>query len=181
MSGRTAKAARRSEATRTAETDAALEAIWARIPDAGCEGLCADSCGPIGMSEAERARIRRRHGLLIRDAETKPGTLECPALADGRCSVYEDRPILCRSWASVEAMPRPHGCEPAGGRLPDAAVVALFTAARDLDGTRRPDGQLLQAVHADPAASRLLARAMRGDRSAYPALAAAIRAVQNDT
>jgi hypothetical protein len=32
---------------RTAEGE--LRTLWALIPNAGCLGLCVDSCGPIGM------------------------------------------------------------------------------------------------------------------------------------
>jgi Fe-S-cluster containining protein len=37
----------------------------------------------------------------------------CPALADGRCTVYEDRPTICRLWGAAQSMPCPHGCTPA--------------------------------------------------------------------
>jgi hypothetical protein len=162
-------------------TDAAIDAVWARVPDAGCKGLCSDCCGPIAMSDAERDRIRRRHGITIRDAEAKPGTLECPALGpDRRCTVYDDRPTICRLWASVAALPCPHGCTPPGGHLTDAQAALALAAAQDLDGTNRPDDILITAVTADPTAGPLLARAMRGDRSIYPALAAAVQHVMED-
>lgn len=31
------------------------KALWARVPDAGCKGLCQEACGPIGMTEVEAA------------------------------------------------------------------------------------------------------------------------------
>lgn len=174
MNGRAAKVSRRGEAARVAALDARIEAIWARIPDAGCKGLCSDSCGPIGMSDAERDRIARRHGVTIRHAETKPGTLNCPALDGGRCSVYADRPAVCRSWGAVEALPCPHGCQPAAGRLTDAEAADVMRASLALDGRDPIPAWMVGAVTADPVAGPLFSRAMRGDRSAYPALADAV-------
>jgi hypothetical protein len=172
VSGRTAKAARREAATRAADLDATLDAIWARIPDAGCKGLCQDCCGPIGMSEVERDRIHRRHGLTIRDAETKPGTLDCPALgSDGACQVYGDRPTVCRLWGSVEALPCPHGCTPLAGRLPDVDSTRILGETLALDGPRTRDHSLAATLAADPDIAPLYARAMRGDRSVYGQLA----------
>lgn len=146
MSGRQAKAARRA-------LDETLDALWARVPNAGCQGLCADACGPIGMSEVERDRIRRRHGVVIEDAATAPGTLDCPALVGGRCSVYADRPMVCRVWGVIDPLPCPHGCLPLGGRLSDAAGAELMRAALALDGPGRTvvDPGVLERVAADQA------------------------------
>lgn len=178
MSGRTAKAARRAASARSAVQDVAIEAVWARVPDAGCKGLCQDCCGPIGMSEAERARIARRHGLTIRDAETQPGTSNCPALTDGTCRVYPDRPTVCRLWGASAVMPCPHGCIPAVGHLSPADSARIMRDSIAIDGSRAgvPPG-LLEQVVTHPVAGPLFSAAMRGDRTAYPALAATIRPI----
>lgn len=101
-----------------------IEQVWAMIPDSNCKGLCVDSCGPIGGSPVE-IRMLRQHGIEVENVvdalfnvvimgnEAK----DCPALVDGRCSVYEVRPTVCRLWGSADDMPCPHGCEPEGGRL----------------------------------------------------------------
>lgn len=99
-----------------------FDQLYAQIPDVQCKGLCHDSCGPIDMHPYERARIRQAGvsipppgqalaQLVIGDGYT------CPALADGRCSVYELRPTICRAWGASEAMPCEHGCRPAAGEL----------------------------------------------------------------
>jgi hypothetical protein len=54
------------------------------------------------------------------------GDYTCPALKDGRCSVYDVRPTLCRLWGVVEDMPCPWGCVPDGGRLPSIIGQALL-------------------------------------------------------
>lgn len=100
-----------------------LKAVWAEIPDVGCKGHCIESCGPIGASPLE-LRILAARGVLIRDYWDSltdfamTGTAQtCPALVNGRCSVYEVRPTVCRLWGAVDAMPCEWGCVPHGGRL----------------------------------------------------------------
>ncbi|WP_353653664.1 YkgJ family cysteine cluster protein [Mycobacterium sp. DL99] len=103
-----------------------LERIYRSVPTVACKGLCAEACGPIGMSEEERRRLLKR-GVLI------DGSLECPALVDDRCSVYEDRPLICRLWGAVESMPCPHGCEVTPGLLMDAGAHSLIGRSLRLD------------------------------------------------
>lgn len=119
----------------TGDQRARLRAVWEKIPDVGCKGLCADYCGPIGASRLE-VRMLERRGVRLPDVrvvverwvnvldggdpEGRPDDevqLACPALVDGRCSVYDIRPTVCRLWGATDPMPCPHGCEPNGGRL----------------------------------------------------------------
>ncbi|GAA0918954.1 hypothetical protein GCM10009560_16240 [Nonomuraea longicatena] len=101
--------------------DARLAALYAQVPDVGCRGLCQESCGPIGMSPREHQRIREA-GYRIPTAQRAleqllEGGYQCPALEDGKCSVYEapGRPMLCRLWGAVDSpvMLCEHGCRPA--------------------------------------------------------------------
>lgn len=96
---------------------AALDELYAEIPDTGCKGLCVEACGPIGMTPLERQRIADRGTAL--PLLGKPTDGACTALSEGRCAVYECRPTICRLWGAVESLPCPHGCVPDGGRLPD--------------------------------------------------------------
>jgi hypothetical protein len=95
----------------------AITDIWSAIPPVACKGLCQDSCGPIAMSNDEDSRIRRR-GFEIPPMAEALAALDrgedyyCPALVDGSCAVYEDRPTICRLWGVTESMPCPHGCTP---------------------------------------------------------------------
>ncbi len=94
-----------------------LEDLYGRIPAVDCKGLCVDSCGPIAMSKAEDARLRDL-GVTIPPMAEAVAALErgddysCPALDEGRCRVYPDRPTICRLWGATESMPCPHGCTP---------------------------------------------------------------------
>src|SRR5579875_849678 len=95
-----------------------LADVYARIPEIECKGLCEDSCGPIAMSVEEDARLRAR-GVVIPPMLEAVAAIDrgedyyCPALQDRRCTVYEDRPAICRLWGATESMPCPHGCTPA--------------------------------------------------------------------
>jgi len=85
-----------------------LDRAYALVPSANCKGLCQESCGPIVPSFAEAARIKERHGKVV-DFDRK--TLRCTLLVNGKCSVYADRPLLCRLFGVVEKMPCTFGCD----------------------------------------------------------------------
>lgn len=106
----------------------ALEAIYARLPEMQCRGLCQESCGPIGMAAVEASAIRSKHGAL----PVAGSDLTCSALANGRCSIYADRPLICRLWGVVERMACPWGCVPEGGRITDAEAYAALSAVEAL-------------------------------------------------
>jgi hypothetical protein len=115
-----------------------LDDVYRRIPDVECKGLCIDSCGPIAMSKAEDARLREL-GVAVPPMAEAVAALErgddyyCPALNDGRCSVYEHRPAICRLWGATESMPCPHGCTPPNA-LTQAESHELLLLAADAGG-----------------------------------------------
>lgn len=82
---------------------------WLKVPSIECKGLCVDSCGPIIMSGLEADRIDKENGRTI---TYDPDTLKCSELADGRCGIYDDRPLICRMWGVAEEMPCVFGCVP---------------------------------------------------------------------
>lgn len=113
-----------------AEVLAALDAVYAALPNPHCRGLCADSCHNPTATAVERRRITDAGGptlrppilvaQLRREAPAHGGKLfgdhtRCPALsALGTCTVYADRPLLCRAFGAV-ATPNltcDHGCQP---------------------------------------------------------------------
>ncbi|UBU16610.1 YkgJ family cysteine cluster protein [Nonomuraea gerenzanensis] len=122
---------------RRSDMDAALDELYAKVPQPGCKGLCVDSCGPVGMNPREHQRIRERgvniphyRDALAQLAET--GHYTCPALKDGQCSVYDVRPMSCHLWGAVETMPCPYGCRPEEGLLPDGEGHALLAQSLDV-------------------------------------------------
>jgi len=100
-----------------------LHEIYAAIPDAGCKGLCADKCTTAPMFPIELAQLEAATG---RKLPTVPNVDEiggillgseigtpCPLLVLGRCTAYEHRPLICRTFGSVQGMRCEHGCGPA--------------------------------------------------------------------
>lgn len=122
---------------RRARLDAAIDAAYAQVPPmVDCRGLCHSSCGPVPSGKRERERLRERHRLTLPVPNTRAIIAEvraggepptCPALdADNRCSVYEDRPLLCRLWGAVEDLRCPYGCQPAAEHLTPARAHELM-------------------------------------------------------
>lgn len=121
------------------ERDAALAAVYARIPPMAppCDGRCWHACGPIDMAHRERQRIREA-GVRIShytDALASPTAFYCEALtADRRCKVYPLRPLICRLWGAIESLPCPFGCRPVGGPLSDQEGIQLLVEAFQAGG-----------------------------------------------
>lgn len=108
---------------------ATVKAVYKEIPRVACKGLCHDSCGSIPVTLAELPIFKKAlsgplqttfplgtdgdmpQGLLVCGKDT----LTCPALTeDLRCSIHENRPLICRLYGVVdqEKMICPHGCVP---------------------------------------------------------------------
>jgi Fe-S-cluster containining protein len=108
-----------------------IEEVWASVPDdMECKGLCADYCGPVDASRVERRRLREQGARLPALPELQIGgkVEPCPLLVDGRCSVYEDRPLICRVWGNTERLACEHGCRPARYMTDWEARVAFAQA-----------------------------------------------------
>lgn len=91
-----------------------VEKVYSEIPvSIQCKGLCQESCGPIAMTKVEWDRIVDKSGSepTVDDHGT------CSLLVDGKCSVYEIRPVICRLWGMAKEMECPFGCEPSPGYL----------------------------------------------------------------
>lgn len=114
-----------------AEAYAALDDLYAQLPELECKGRCHDSCTIIDMSEIERERIADTTGVKIplpiyplRKMFETGEPPRCPALGPlNTCRVYEVRPFLCRAWGMVLTNPDAphrgpmmcdHGCIPDG-------------------------------------------------------------------
>ena len=98
---------------------AQLHAVYAALPAVHCKGRCHDSCSTVDATPLERA--------LVADAgvDLPPGVphlqhlaliasgvhLRCPALGPlHNCTVYADRPLLCRSFGAMRTEACEHGC-----------------------------------------------------------------------
>jgi Fe-S-cluster containining protein len=99
----------------------ALDAIYRQIPAFGCRPGCGDCCGLVPWSREEWARVADRApaGVTLEayDADTvipmRGASTTCPFFSGG-CTVYEDRPFMCRLFGTVRdaRLTCPHGCRP---------------------------------------------------------------------
>lgn len=106
-----------------------LRDIYARIPSIACKGLCHGSCGPAPATRAEIAAIERTSTVSF--GVDRNAT--CSMLFAGRCTVYADRPLLCRLWGVVESMPCVFGYVP-DRIMSEAESRALLVLARKIGG-----------------------------------------------
>lgn len=103
--------------TLRARVDAHFDAAVARTPDAfecaaGCDRCCHQR---FSVFEVEAAPIRGALAeLALRDPALRdrirrqghdPDASACALLVDGRCSVYAERPLICRSHGLPIAVP----------------------------------------------------------------------------
>lgn len=98
-----------------------LEAIYKKIPDIECKGLCHPTCTIVPAAKAEIKRARQRMGgknpfnpmrAIIALKENNPVMPSCAALKDKRCSIYHARPSICRLYGVSEDLECPFGCVP---------------------------------------------------------------------
>lgn len=73
-----------------------------------CKEGCSDCCGPVPFSDKEWEKVKNR-------PRRGDNSLKCQFLIDNKCSIYEDRPYICRIFATtkgVKELECPHGCKP---------------------------------------------------------------------
>jgi len=92
----------------------AIRSLWASLPRLECQGKCWLSCGPIAMTALEEEIIEQRLGGPLPPLPGEGQGIACPLLAHHRCSVYTDRPTICRAWGMIQddLMRCPFGCRP---------------------------------------------------------------------
>ena len=115
----------------------AQEAIYARLPSINCKGLCVRSCGPVPCQRAERDAMRAAAGGKPHAIVKSTGM--CAYLEAGRCSVYAQRPLICRLYGVVEKMRYPHGCEPSRWLSDGEAAELLRSTAKASGQTCFPE------------------------------------------
>lgn len=107
-----------------------LLAVYASLPKMQCRGLCQACCGPISMTALEGRRMDQAYGGPL---PRVGNDATCPALKDGRCSIYEARPLICRLWGMTPDMPCPYGCKP-DREMPDEEIQAILAKVISLGG-----------------------------------------------
>ncbi|RTE66383.1 YkgJ family cysteine cluster protein [Amphritea opalescens] len=80
-----------------------------RIPSFECTPGCHDCCGPVTASSEEMSRLPVKS-----DAEHEAALEEfnCVHLGPQGCTVYGERPLICRLFGTTANMACPNGCRP---------------------------------------------------------------------
>ena len=80
-----------------------------RIPTFECVKGCHDCCGPVTTSSEEMSRLPVKS-----DAEHDAAldNLSCVHLGPNGCTVYGERPLICRLFGTTPKMPCPNGRRP---------------------------------------------------------------------
>lgn len=79
-----------------------LKQLYDRIPTFVCEPGCNDCCGPVAMSKTERKKIGLDSSITPVDS-----TMTCKFYTHSCCSIYKDRPLLCRLFGTTEKLKCP--------------------------------------------------------------------------
>jgi len=107
-----------------------------------CDAGCGECCGPVPVTEAEVAKVRR-HVAKYKIKARNNGEGACPFYA-GRCMVYEARPFLCRVFGHTPNLRCPRGYNT--NELRDEVVrgylIHLGPATTTLIDEFRPVGEL---------------------------------------
>jgi Fe-S-cluster containining protein len=89
---------------------AQVKRMYARVPDVRCKGKCTASCFNVPLTAIEAAYLEIKYGKKFPvSLHASPGeppfkfptlgaNATCPFLKDGRCTIYADRPLICRAF-----------------------------------------------------------------------------------
>lgn len=79
------------------------------IPSFECVPGCHDCCGPVTASSEEMSRLP-----VKTDAEHAKALshFDCVHLGPAGCTVYDERPLICRIFGTTPNMPCPNGRRP---------------------------------------------------------------------
>lgn len=80
-----------------------------QIPSFECVPGCHDCCGPVTTSSEEMARLPRKTAA---EQAAAMDELNCVHLGPNGCTVYEERPLICRLFGTTPTLPCPNGRRP---------------------------------------------------------------------
>lgn len=101
---------------------AKLRALWASIPGVQCKGLCVDECTHVPIAPIEAYYLIEKYDAKIQPSRHAGPEVMIPTLGadhtrcqfltvDDRCSIYDDRPQVCRQYGHpVLTLACKHGC-----------------------------------------------------------------------
>lgn len=84
-----------------------MKKIQQQVPVIECKGLCAEACQSVPITPVESYFLISTTGVKVQPAKPNPPgewtpmlgrNTVCPFLQQGRCSIYNDRPLVCRIY-----------------------------------------------------------------------------------
>ena len=86
-----------------------IDHLRLQIPSFACVRGCHDCCGPVTASSEEMSRLPVKS-----DAEHEAALAEfnCVHLGPQGCTVYDQRPLICRLFGTTPSLPCPRGNGP---------------------------------------------------------------------
>lgn len=80
-----------------------------KIPSFECVEGCHDCCGPVTASSEEMSRLPVKSDA---DHEAALNEFNCVHLGPNGCTVYDDRPLICRLFGTTPNLACPNSCRP---------------------------------------------------------------------
>lgn len=80
-----------------------------QIPSFECVPGCHDCCGPVTTSSEEMSRLPRKTPA---EQEAALNELNCVHLGPHGCTVYDERPLICRLFGTTKTLPCPNDRRP---------------------------------------------------------------------
>jgi Fe-S-cluster containining protein len=115
-----------------------MKRLWQQIPHIQCKGLCQKDCFHVPIMPVEALYLIEKHDAQIEPAWHGSGEARMlmPTLGvnqpcqyldpNGRCSIYDDRPAICREFGhKILTLDCGHGCK-ASKPYTDEEAMALF-------------------------------------------------------
>lgn len=91
-----------------------------RIHAFECIPGCHDCCGPVTASSEEMARLPAKSGA---EHDLALAEWRCVHLGEHGCGVYDERPLVCRLFGTIDTLRCPHGRKPDIMTDPEVEVV----------------------------------------------------------
>ncbi len=91
------------------KNDREIDELRQRIPSFKCVVGCHDCCGPITASSEEMARLPMK---TEQEHQEALDNLCCTYLGKNGCTVYTERPLICRLFGTTPRLLCPNGQRP---------------------------------------------------------------------
>ncbi len=86
-----------------------IRTLRQQIPTFECVPGCHDCCGPVTTSPEEMSRLPRKTHA---EQDAAMDALDCVHLGPNGCTVYDERPLICRLFGTTQTLPCPNGRRP---------------------------------------------------------------------